>query len=63
MNNKNFLKKFIEYGHLGMYAKVKKTGEVKTGDKLKLIKRENETMSVHDISRLIFDKNDNIDDL
>lgn len=63
MNNKNFLKKFVEYGHLGMYAKVKKTGQVKSGDTLKLIRRENETMSVYDISRLIFDKNDNIDSL
>ena len=63
MNNKNFLKKFIEYGHLGAYAKVIKAGEVKTGDKLNLVKRENDSMSIQKISRLIFDKNDNIDDL
>ena len=48
---------------MGAYAKVIKTGQVKTGDKLNLVKRENDSMSIHKISRLIFDKNDNIDSL
>jgi len=63
MNEKNFIEKFIKHGHLGMYAKVIKIGTVKNGDNLKLIKREKDSMSIYDISRLIFDKNDNIENL
>lgn len=61
MNTKNFTQQFIDYGYLGMYAKVIKQGEIKKGDSLELIHREKKTMSVHEISKLIFDKNDNVE--
>jgi|TARA_B100001059_G_scaffold25522_1_gene20496 MOSC domain-containing protein YiiM len=63
MNDKNFVREFISYGHLGLYAKVLKTGEIKNGDALKLLHREENTMTVYNISRLLFDKDVNIEEL
>ena len=63
MNSKRFVQQFIDYAHLGMYAKVIKKGEIIKGDTLELIHRENNTMSVYEVSRLIFDKNENIDQM
>jgi len=61
MNKKNFVNLFIEYAHLGMYMKVIKSGSIEKGDSLKLIHRDNTSMSIYEISKLIFDKNDNIE--
>ena len=63
MNNKEFVQQFINYAHLGMYAKVIKEGEIIKGDSLELIHRESNTMSVYEVSRLIFDKDENIDQM
>jgi MOSC domain-containing protein YiiM len=63
MNDKNFVREFISYGHLGLYAKVLKTGEIKNGDTLKLLRREENSMTVYNISRLLFDKDANIEEL
>ena len=61
MNEKDFVNFFINYGHLGMYMKVIKSGFIEKGDSLKLIHRDKETMSIYEISKLIFDKNDNVE--
>lgn len=63
MNSKEFVQQFINYAHLGMYAKVIKKGEIVKGDSLELIYRESNSMSVYEVSRLIFDKNENIDQM
>ena len=63
MNSKEFVQQFINYAHLGMYAKVIKEGEIIKGDSLELIHRESNTMSVYEVSRLIFDKDENIDQM
>ncbi len=60
MNKKDFVNFFISHGHLGMYMKVIKSGFIEKGDSLKLIHRDNTTMSIYEISKLIFDKNDNV---
>lgn len=61
MNKKDFVNFFINHGHLGMYMKVIKSGFIEKGDNLKLIHRDRVTMSVYDISVLIFDKNNNVE--
>ena len=61
MNNRDFVNLFIDYSHFGMYMKVIKSGEIKQGDNLKLIHREDNAMSVYEISKLIFDKKENIE--
>ena len=61
MNNKEFVKLFIDYSHLGMYLKVIKSGVIKKGDNIELIHRDNKSMSVYEISKLIFDKNVNVE--
>ena len=57
MNEKNFMKYFIEYNFLGTYMKVLNDGKIQKGDEIELINRESQTMSVFDISKLIFSEN------
>ena len=61
MNKKDFVNFFINYGHLGMYMKVIKSGFIEKGDNIKLIRRNKDTMSIYEISKLIFNKNDNVE--
>ncbi len=63
MNVKNFTQQFIDHGYFGIYAKVIKQGQIKKGDNLELIRRENDTMSIYEVSKLVFDKNSNIEQL
>jgi len=63
MNVKNFTQLFIDHGYLGIYAKVIKQGQIKKGDNLELIHRENNTMSIYEVSKLVFDKNSNVEQL
>ena len=63
MNVKNFTQQFIDHGYLGIYAKVIKQGQIKKGDNLELIHRENDTMSIYEVSKLVFDKNSNVEQL
>ena len=56
MNEKNFIKYFIDYAHLGMYMKVIKNGEIEKNDNVELIHREKNSMSVYDVSKLIFNE-------
>ena len=57
MNEKNFMKYFIEHNFLGTYMKVLNEGKIQKGDEIELINRESQTMSVFDISKLIFSEN------
>ncbi len=56
MNEKKFIKYFIDYAHLGMYMKVIKSGEIEKNDNVELIHREKNSMSVYDVSKLIFNE-------
>lgn len=51
--DRQIAKKFIESGFPGIYVRVIKEGEIKTGDKMKLTERQ-EGPSVHDIHKLLF---------
>ena len=56
MNEKKFIKYFIDHAHLGMYMKVIKSGEIEKNDNVELIHREKNSMSVYDVSKLIFNE-------
>ena len=57
MNEKNFMKYFIEHNYLGIYMKVINDGKIKKGDEIELIYREPNSMTVYDISMLLFADN------
>jgi MOSC domain-containing protein YiiM len=52
------IRRFIVSGRPGIYFKVVEEGEVKTGDKIKVIKRDKNNITVKDIVRLYVIKND-----
>ena len=57
MNEKNFMKYFIEHNYLGIYMKVINDGIIKKGDEIELPYREPNSMTVYDISMLLFAEN------
>ena len=57
MNEKNFMKYFIEHNYLGIYMKVINDGKIKKGDEIELTYREPNSMTVYDISMLLFSDN------
>tara|TARA_B100000424_G_scaffold197085_1_gene154365 strand:+ start:327 stop:986 length:660 start_codon:yes stop_codon:yes gene_type:complete len=57
MNEKNFMKYFIEHSYLGIYMKVINDGIIKKGDEIELTYREPNSMTVYDISMLLFADN------
>ena len=57
MNEKNFMKYFIEHNYLGVYMKVINDGIIKKGDEIELIYREPNSMTIYDISTLLFSDN------
>ena len=57
MNEKNFMKYFIEHNYLGIYMKVMNDGIIKKGDEIELTYREPNSMTVYDISMLLFADN------
>ena len=61
MDNKEFLKYFIKYNYLGAYFKVIKSGDIEKGSILKLIKREKNSLSLYDVSKLLFNEESNAD--
>jgi len=61
MDNKEFLKYFIKYNYLGAYLKVIKTGDIEKESILKLIKREKNSLSLYDVSKLLFNEESNVD--
>ena len=56
LNNKHAPKLFTQYFHTGVYFRVIKEGAIQKGDKLTLIKRVVNSVSVHDLFRAKFDK-------
>jgi MOSC domain-containing protein YiiM len=52
------IRRFIVSGRPGIYFKVVEEGEVKTGDKIKVIKRDKNNINVKDIVRLYVIKSD-----
>ena len=57
MNEKNFMKYFIEHNYLGIYMKVINDGIIKKGDEIELTYREPNSMTIYDISMLLFSDN------
>jgi MOSC domain-containing protein YiiM len=57
------IRKFMTSGRPGIYFKVLTEGEIKTGDKIKFIKRDKNNVTVKDIVTLYINRNnlDNID--
>ena len=53
-NTQHVLKQFVEYGYSGVYLRVIEKGRVKTNDKMELIKKEADSLSIKDIFRLIY---------
>lgn len=50
------LKHFVKHGKPGTYVRVLKEGEVKKGDKMKLVESATNSISILDFFKLIFDK-------
>lgn len=61
MNSRDFPKKFSNSGLLGSYLRVIKTGSIKSGDEMKLIKKEEESLSLYDISDILFKDISNVE--
>ena len=51
------MKYFIEYNYLGIYMKVINDGIIKKGDEIELTYREPNSMTIYDISMLLFSDN------
>ena len=51
------MKYFIEHNYLGIYMKVINDGIIKKGDEIELTYREPNSMTVYDISMLLFADN------
>lgn len=52
------IKKFLASGRPGIYFKVLEEGEVKPNDKISIIKKDNNNVTVKDIVSLYFTEND-----
>ncbi|MAR77986.1 MAG: hypothetical protein CMD43_03470 [Gammaproteobacteria bacterium] len=61
MNNRDFPKIFSQSCLLGSYLRVLETGKFKSGDEVEISKREKNSMSVYDISDILFNDIKNID--
>ena len=61
MNSRDFPKKFSNSGLLGSYLRVIKTGSIKSGDEMKLVKKEEESLSLYDISDILFKDISNVE--
>jgi len=57
--NQNILQQFVDYGCPGTYARVLKPGLVKKGDSIKLLKKANNSVTIHHFFELIFSKQKN----
>ena len=54
MNSREFPKLFSQSGLLGSYMRVIEAGRMNIGDSVELSKRDNESMSIFEISKLLF---------
>ena len=61
MNSRQFPKMFSQSGLLGSYLRVIQTGSIQKGDELKLIKSEENSLSLYDISLVLYKDINNIE--
>ena len=61
MNSREFPKKFSTSGLLGSYLRVIQNGSIQSGDELKLIKTEEDSLSLFDIASILFKDINNIE--
>ena len=61
MNSRDFPKKFSQSGLLGSYLRVLETGSISKDDEIEYIKKESDSMSVYEISEILFKDINNID--
>tara|TARA_B100000886_G_scaffold102164_2_gene67865 strand:- start:2585 stop:3244 length:660 start_codon:yes stop_codon:yes gene_type:complete len=54
MNSREFPKLFSQSGLLGSYMRVIEVGKMKIGDSVELSRRDNDSMSIFEISQLLF---------
>jgi MOSC domain-containing protein YiiM len=52
--NQAIVKQFVKYGYSGAYLRIVEKGNVKTGDKMEIIQRQNHNFSVHKIFELLY---------
>ena len=55
------LQQFIEHGYSGTYVRVLEAGEVKTGDKLELIKHKKNSITIFQFFELLYAEDKNKD--
>ena len=61
MNSRDFPKKFSSSGLLGAYLRVIKAGSIQNGDELKLVKTNEGSLSIFDISDILFKDVNNVE--
>ncbi|WP_136480535.1 MOSC domain-containing protein [Cognatitamlana onchidii] len=60
-NNQNVLNQFIDYGYSGTYVRILEEGYVKTGDKIELVEKAKNSISIFQLFSLLFSKDKNKD--
>ena len=63
MNKREFPKIFSKSGLLGSYLRVIQKGTIKIGDEIKIARNNDQTMSVFNIAKLLFDDINNKDEM
>ena len=61
MNDRDFPKNFSQSGRTGAYMKVLKNGKINPNDSLNMIKKEDNSMSVYEVAKLLYTDINNID--
>jgi MOSC domain-containing protein YiiM len=56
--NMDIIRMFLAFGHPGIYFRVLKEGEVQTGDRIEIIKKDKNNVTVKDIVRLYVGRDD-----
>ncbi len=57
--SQQMVKQFVEFGYSGVYFRVLTKGFVKTGDKVELVDKNIDSLSVKEVFRLIYQNNQN----
>ena len=63
MNKREFPKIFSKSGLLGSYLRVIQKGTINIGDEINIVRNNDQTMSVFDIAKLLFDDINNKDEM
>ena len=63
MNKREFPKIFSKSGLLGSYLRVIQEGTINIGDEIKITRNNDQTMSVFNIAKLLFDDINNKDEM